>query len=291
MNNLLVFGASGMAGHIVAEYFSQKDDFNVIRCLRSRLFHGSYYFNALDFEEVERIINESHPDVIVNCVGILVHSAENNVEMAIHINSLFPHFLSRMAKKYGFKLIHISTDCVFSGKSGDYAEDDFRDGDTIYARTKALGELINGIDLTIRTSIVGPELRCDGTGLLHWFLMQKGKIFGYSNVFWSGVTTLELAKYIHYCITHNITGLKHLTVEPKISKYELLKMFKREWKHDAVEILSDDSYTSDKSLLSSLKKDSYRLASYNDMLRELYLFMNSHQNFYNHYPSNVFNHN
>ncbi|WP_373398913.1 sugar nucleotide-binding protein [Algoriphagus halophilus] len=119
---------------------------------------------------------------------------------SIFINSYFPHWLVSEADKYGGQVIHISTDCVFSGKKGGYIEADFRDADDIYGRGKALGELIGGRHLTLRTSIIGPELKSNGEGLFHWFMNQKGETNGYTKAIWGGVTTFELAKVIKDCV-------------------------------------------------------------------------------------------
>jgi len=113
------------------------------------------------------------------------------------------------------KIIQISTDCVFSGKDGGYKEDSFRDGDTIYARTKALGEINNNKDLTIRTSIIGPDINEDGIGLFHWFMKQSGTIYGFRNAYWTGVTTIELAKGIEKFIEYNVTGIYHFVPTEK----------------------------------------------------------------------------
>jgi len=131
--------------------------------------------------------------------------------LAVWFNSYFPQLLASFGKKYNFKLIHISTDCVFSGKEGGYKEDSFKNGIGFYAQSKALGEVVNSKDLTFRTSIVGPELKPDGIGLFHWFMNQAGAISGFTEVFWTGVTTIELAKAINEAIIQELTGLYHLT--------------------------------------------------------------------------------
>jgi len=207
------------------------------------------------------------------------------LDQAILINSYLPHYLSRLGNKYGFRLIHISTDCVFSGDKGGYAEDDFRDGDTPYARTKALGEVINDRDLTLRTSIIGPELRQNGTGLLHWFLMQKGEIRGFAKAYWSGITTLELAKVVDDCIVHGITGLVNLTLTSKISKFDLLMECQRVWHHDKVKILPGDDHACDKSMITRRNDLPIHLPpNYPAMLVELRDFMNQRREWYRHYP-------
>ena len=167
--------------------------------------------------------------------------------------------------------MHVSTDCVFSGKKGAYADTDFRDGDTVYARTKALGEVIDERNLTVRTSIIGPELKDNGTGLFHWFMNQHGEIKGYRRAFWSGVTTLELAKFIHAAIRNDLTGLFQLSMPEKVSKYDLLKLFREIWRKEDVTIAPYDDYFCDKSMKCSSRADfGYSLpGDYRQMLIEL----------------------
>lgn len=284
MNKVLVLGARGMAGHVMAEYLAQKPEYEVIRCDLNAVTLGTIVLDVTDSSKLEEILQDKQPQFVVNCVGLLVQASQDRVDRAILINSFLPHFLSRLGREYGFKLIHISTDCVFSGDRGGYSEDDFRDGDTPYARTKALGEVINDVDLTLRTSIIGPELKQDGTGLLHWFLLQKGTIKGYSKVYWSGVTTLELAKVAELCIRHGVSGLVNLTMIQKISKFDLLVACQKVWSHEQVRILPDDTCTSDKSMVSCRTDLPFFLpSSYSAMLIELRNFMNQNQYLYHHY--------
>lgn len=284
MNRVLILGAGGMSGHVMAEYLSQKPEYEIIRCARSMVTPDTVQLDVTDFVKTEEVVRERLPDVVINCVGLLVQASQERVDQAILINSYLPHFLSRLGRECCFKMIHISTDCVFSGDRGGYLEDDFRDGDTPYARTKALGEVINDVDLTLRTSIVGPELKQNGTGLLHWFLMQKGTIKGYTKTYWSGVTTLELAKIADHCIRHGVSGLVNLAMREKISKYDLLGLFKDIWGRDDVAIEREDGAVCDKSLLSSRRDLKFQFPpSYPAMLTELRHFMNKHRDWYRHY--------
>jgi dTDP-4-dehydrorhamnose reductase len=273
-----------MAGHVMAEYLAQKPEYEIIRCARNVSIPSTIILDVTDFQKVENIMRAKRPDVVVNCIGMLVQASQDRVDQAILINSFLPHFLSRLGRELDFKMIHISTDCVFSGKRGGYSEDDFRDGDNPYARTKALGEVVNNVDLTLRTSFIGPELKQDGTGLLHWFLMQKGTIKGFSKAYWSGVTTLELAKVVELCIRHGLSGLVNLTMAAKISKFDLLVACQKVWSHEQIRILPDDTYTSDKSMVSCRTDLPFSLpANYLAMLNELRNFINQHQCWYSHY--------
>jgi dTDP-4-dehydrorhamnose reductase len=275
-----------MAGHVIYEYLKGHGTYSITGLARSGGADGIVPFDARDTERVRATLQQIRPEIAINCVGCLIQACQDDPENAIAINASFPHALSRFARELDFKLIHISTDCVFSGNGGGYCEHDFRDGDTPYARTKALGELNNQRDLTIRTSIIGPEVKTNGSGLLDWFLRQSGTIRGFDRVYWSGVTTLELAKAIDWLIAEMpptpVAGLVHLTTDPKISKYELLKLFQQTWATD-VRIERDEQATHDKSLVNTRGDFSYRPPDYASMLRELKQWMDDRPALYGHY--------
>ena len=201
---------------------------------------------------------------------------------AIFLNAYFPHLLKKISDEIDAKLIHISTDCVFSGEKGNYLETDFRDADDIYGRSKALGEIINNKDATIRTSIIGPELKVDGEGLFHWFMMQKGEVKGYNSAIWSGVTTLELAKAIDKVIENNLSGLIHLTNGESIDKFTLLSLIKEIWGKNDISIVADNKHVVNKSLKKTDKFD-FEVPSYRKMLLELQKWMINHENIYKQY--------
>lgn len=271
MKKVLVIGSKGMAGHMIKEYLTQKG-YDVYGTFREKeeknLEANEFYLDAFDKEKLEEILKKVKPDFVINCIGILNQFAENNPDIAIYVNGYFPHYLDRLSEKYGYKLIHITTDCVFSGKKGNYTEDDFRDADSYYGRSKAIGEVNNNRTLTFRTSIIGPDINKDGIGLFNWFMKQEGKIRGYSNVFWSGVTTLELAKAIESSFGQNISGLIHLVNNEKISKYDLLKLFSKYMNKD-IEIEKYEDYFSDKSLIRTKEDFSYKVPKYEKMIEEL----------------------
>ena len=179
--------------------------------------------------------------------------------------------------------MHISTDCVFSGKRGDYTEEDICDGDTPYARTKILGEILHERHLTIRTSIIGPELNPNGSGLLNWFLHQNGEISGFNNVHWTGMTTLELAICIEELIRQDLTGLYNLVPEEKISKYKLLCLFKEVWEKNNIRINPVNYPRFDKSLCSKKIDNKCVKKNYKDMLFELYEWIGTNKALYPHY--------
>lgn len=269
MKKIIILGSAGMAGHMIYQYLSKTRKYTVVGVARSQSIFTDKLLDCSDFNQLDRYLSDEKPNIIINCIGILVQQSNDDICNAIEMNSYLPHFLSKLGNKYNFKLIHISTDCVFSGKSGNYKEDSFCDGDTPYARTKALGEVVNNRDLTIRTSIIGPELKSNGTGLLDWFLKQSDTVSGYSNVFWSGVTTLELAKVIEVILDQEVTGLYHICSKDKISKYELLNLINEIWEKKVL-IESNSNYISDKSMICTRTDVNYTISDYSKMLQELH---------------------
>jgi dTDP-4-dehydrorhamnose reductase len=278
----VVLGVHGMAGHVMAEYLDGLGEYEVLGVAREAGGYASMVADVLDFARLAQYLEQEKPDVVINCVGVLVSKSNNDVCNAILANAYLPNYLSVLGRKTGFRLVHVSTDCVFSGKQGGYTEKSVRDGDDNYARTKALGEVINDRDLTIRTSIVGPELKLNGTGLLHWFLNQSGEIKGYTRAYWSGVTTLELARATHEMIRQDISGLFQLCPADRISKYDLLLLFRDTWSTH-VTILPNDDYAVDKSLVSTRTDFCYHDIDYKTMLQEMKQWMDEHPGYYEHY--------
>ena len=214
---------------------------------------------------------------------MLNKTAEDNPELAVWFNSYFPQLLASYRKKYNFKLVHISTDCVFSGKEGGYKEDSFKNGIGFYAQSKALGEVINTKDLTFRTSIIGPELNENGIGLFHWFMSQNDEVFGYSEAYWSGVTTIELAKGIHEAIKQDLTGLYHFVNSTKISKFDLINEFNANFRDGGINIISKSDYKVDKSLINTRDDFNYTINSYKIMIKEMKNWILDYKNIYKHY--------
>lgn len=276
MKKILIIGIKGMAGHILFNYFSGKKGFDVYGVARNvEATNRIFNLDVSDVDALEKLIQENNFDIIINAIGILNKDAEDNPAKAVWFNSYFPHFLENVTKQSSTKVIHISTDCVFSGKdNGEYTEDSFKNGIGFYAQSKALGEIVNDKDLTIRTSIIGPELNKNGIGLLHWFLTQpnNSELNGFSQVFWSGVTTLELAKVIEDVIKYNVVGLKQISRE-KISKYDLLKLFNKVFKNNDLKINESSDYKSDKSLKSNRTDYQYDVPTYEQMLVDLKAWM------------------
>ncbi|MBD0381590.1 dTDP-4-dehydrorhamnose reductase family protein [Paenibacillus sedimenti] len=275
---LLIIGGHGMAGHILKQYFMQQPACEVWSTVRaaSQTDSRAVALDVRDAAGVKQLLDRLRPDVVVNAVGLLNDETRLRQAEAIYVNSLFPHVLEQFAESYDFRLVHISTDCVFSGSRGDYTETDPADAISIYGKTKSLGEVTGPKTITFRTSIIGPELKQNGIGLFHWFMRQSGDIQGYRQVFWNGVTTLELAKAIDWCLGQPIQGLVHLSGRQKLSKYELLLLLQQQFHHQSVNILANDDIQSDKSLVSTRADFSYAVPPYAQMIFELKEWMDRH---------------
>lgn len=286
MKKILIIGSKGMAGHVMQSYFTSIDTFEVFAVARNSIEDAkNFNIDVSDTEKLQTLIKIHEFDVIINCIGILNKDAEDNPAKAVWFNSYFPHFLEEITKNTNTKVIHISTDCVFSGKKGNYTEQDLKDGIGFYAQSKALGEIDNTKDVTIRTSIIGPEINPNGIGLLHWFLNQPldSKLNGYSNAYWTGLTTLELAKVVHEIIKQNSTGIIQVVPNEKINKYELLKLFNSIFRNNQLEILAFDVYKVDKSLLFTRKDFNYNVPTYEQMLQDLKNWILDHNALYKYY--------
>ena len=270
---ILLLGSAGMAGHIIKkELLKISDKFDIVDIARnSNYTRPTYEIDLRNFKSIETLITNHDFDYIINCSGILNKIAEDNPDEAILINSYLPHYLQKITQFKKAKIIQISTDCVFSGSKGNYLEKDLKDGVGYYAQTKALGELINNKDLTIRTSIIGPDLNTNGIGLFNWFIKQTGSIDGYCNAYWSGVTTLQLAKSIIKLILekNSISGVIHLTNNNKISKYDLLQIIKNIFELKNIHIAKSDKYKIDKSLINTRNELILDIPSYEEMILEM----------------------
>lgn len=280
---VLVLGGTGMAGHTISMYFKEAGH-DVTAFSRSKVeYCNNINGDITDFPNLKKIIIEGQYDAIINAIGILNQDAEDNKSTAVLLNSYLPHFLSDTTKDMKTKIIHMSTDCVFSGKTGGYSETSFRDGETFYDRSKALGELENNKDLTFRNSIIGPDMSERGIGLFNWFMKQEGQINGFAKAIWTGVTTLTLAMAMEQALKENLTGLYNLVNNETISKYELLNLFNKYMKNNEIEILPSDNLSLDKSLINNRTDFSFEVPSYETMVAEMKEWIDKYSEFYPHY--------
>jgi dTDP-4-dehydrorhamnose reductase len=254
---VLILGGSGMLGHKLWQTFSQRFDAFVTFRQPANQYVGYGIFDearsiggisATDIA-VTNALAQVQPQVVVNCIGIVKQDAAASDPLtSISINALFPHLLARICSAANARLIHISTDCVFSGRQGNYSEEAVSDAEDLYGRTKYLGEVSGQGCLTLRTSMIGRELK--GThGLVEWFLSQQGNnIRGFRRAIFSGFTTNALTRIIGDIIeTHpNLEGVYNLAANP-ISKFDLLTLIKL--KGDLkVDVEPDETFICDRSL-------------------------------------------
>lgn len=280
---VLVLGATGMAGHTISIYLKEVG-YNVTAFSRKPFSYcDNVNGDAADFALLKSIIDEGSYDAIINAIGILNKNAENSKSRAVLLNSYLPHYLSDITTGTKTKIIHMSTDCVFSGKIGGYSERSFRDGETFYDRSKALGELDNDKDLTFRNSIIGPDMNKDGIGLFNWFMQQSNQVNGFTKAIWTGVTTLTLAKAMERALQENLTGLYNLVNNSVISKFDLLDLFNKHFRYETVEIISSDAVALDKSLVNNREDFSFVVPSYEYMVMEMKEWIDTHKDLYPHY--------
>jgi dTDP-4-dehydrorhamnose reductase len=279
----LVLGAGGMAGHTISMYL-QEQGHDVLGFDKTKVSHcKSVEGDARDQSSIAELIRDGEFDSVINCIGILNQFAEQRKELAVFLNSYLPHFLAEITKDLKTQIIHMSTDCVFSGKRGNYTEADLRDGESFYDRTKALGELEDEKNITMRNSIVGPDMSEDGIGLLNWFMKQNGTVKGYTRVMWTGLTTLELAKAMEHAARVKAAGLYNMVYKEPISKYDLLVLFNKYLRDNELNIEPYDGIVSNKSLKRTRFDFDYIIPDYEEMVFEMAEWMRAHKQYYPHY--------
>ena len=282
MKKVLVLGSTGMLGHMVYHFLDSTNKYDLYNLsFRNKLNSKTIIVDISDQQKLSNLINDLSPDVIINCIGVLIKGSNENLKNAIYINAYFPHWLKDVCRDINCKLIHVSTDCVFSGKNGGNEENSIKDALDDYGKTKSLGEFDSLNHLCIRTSIIGPELKQNGEGLIHWLFNQQGTINGFKNVFWSGVTTLELAKAIHFSIENDISGLWNVTNGEPISKFDLLKTIIKTFSINKLKLEPNTDKISDKSL-KSIRGIDYEVPSYQIMLEDLADYYRENQKLYNY---------
>lgn len=279
----LVLGCNGMAGHMISIYLSENGHVVTGYARSESKFVKTIIGDARNTELLKKTIEDGEYDAVINCIGILNKFAEDDHEAATFLNAYLPHFLSKIAKETGTYIVHMSTDCVFSGEKGQYKEDDLRDGESFYDRSKALGELDDEYCVTLRNSIVGPDIKKSGIGLMNWFMQQKGPVKGFTHAIWTGQTTLQLAKTMEQAAIQKPHGIYNMVPDGSISKYELLKLFNGIRK-DPIDIIPDENFVADKSLVRTrFEGFDYKIPDYKTMVSELGDWMKQHKDLYPYY--------
>jgi len=277
---ILILGGDGMLGHQLFKHLKPMHDVRVT--LRKDLtaykrfmqFGTENTYAGVDVSSMDKlaeVLTNFYPDAVVNAIGIVKQLLEANESIpSLEINALFPNRLALLCKNINARMIHLSTDCIFSGQKGNYVEADFSDAEDLYGRTKFLGEVTDSHCLTLRTSMIGQELSRKKS-LLEWFLAQKKTVNGYKKVIFSGFTTLELSRVIEMIMVQYpaASGIYHVSSDP-ISKFDLLSLIKEGLKLP-IEIIPDESYACDRSLDSSKLRQEFNYSppSWEEMIDEL----------------------
>jgi dTDP-4-dehydrorhamnose reductase len=258
----LILAGTGMLGHVLFSELARHSDIDVYATARNNdllkkvlpaylLKNIIKNIDAKSIDSVYELFKRVQPELVINCIGIIKQLPDaNNHIISININALFPHKLALLCRDYGARLIHFSTDCVFSGQKGNYSEEDSSDAKDLYGRTKYLGELNYPHCITLRTSIIGHELSRK-VSLVEWFLSQEGKVKGYTNAIYSGFPTIEMSRIVYEYVIPNkdLHGLYHVSSSP-ISKYDLLK-FISETYEKTIDIEPYSNFFCDRSLNST----------------------------------------
>ena len=272
-----------MAGHTISLYLHERGHDVLGFDRQESKYIRSVTGDARNMEFVRALVVEGKYDSVINCIGVLNQFAEQNKALASYLNSFFPHYLAEITSNTNTQVIHMSTDCVFSGKRGGYTEDDFRDGETFYDRSKALGEMEDGKNVTLRNSIVGPDINPKGIGLMNWFMQQHGEINGFTKAMWTGQTTLQLAKTMEVAAKERIHGLYNTVPAHAISKFDLLGLFNHYLRNDELVIRPIEGVNADKSLKRTRFDFSYLIPDYEQMTKELSDWIVEHKQMYPHY--------
>lgn len=278
----LILGSNGMIGHAIYKVLNKSEKVEVFgtynKTFDQNILSKNNSFIKLslncesDLDYFTKIIKRINPNVIINCIGVIKHKqSEYSTKDIIFLNSLLPHILSDISTQLKTRLIHISTDCIFSGKDGGYTEEDVSDTYDIYGKSKSLGEITNNEHLTIRTSTIGHEI-IGKHGLLEWFLDQKNECFGYSKAYFSGLTNIELANIIMNNILPNtkLKGLYHVGGN-KIDKYTLLKLISKIYNKKII-IKKNNEFILNRSFLSDkfYKDTKYQVKKWESLILDLY---------------------
>lgn len=280
---VIILGANGMLGHKMMQFLSQL--YEVIGTVRGEASNYSHHpilskftiignVDAYNIETVQQLLETTKPDVVINCIGIVKQLSDAQDPLkSIAINALFPHQVAQCCRKGKIRFIHMSTDCVFSGKTGYYSENDTSDADDLYGKTKYLGEVTYPGSLTIRTSIIGREL---GTkhGLVEWFLSQEGGVVkGFTRAFFSGLTTQVLAEIISSLLVDfpKLQGVYHIASDP-INKYDLLTRIQKTYLI-SITIEPDHTIIIDRSLDAKKFRNetNIQIPSWDNMIEKMFL--------------------
>jgi dTDP-4-dehydrorhamnose reductase len=280
----LVLGASGMLGNAVLRVMHENPCLEIFGTVRSNNVPSFFSTevaktimtgcDVTDHDVLVRLFGEVRPDVVINCIGLIKQLADiDDPLITLPINAMLPHRLASLCGLLGARLVHMSTDCVFSGSKGGYKEDDISDATDLYGKSKYLGEVDYPHAITLRTSIIGHELQ-SAHGLIGWFLSQQGSCKGFRRAIFSGLPTVVLAKVIRDIVLprSELTGVYHVAAKP-ISKYDLLKLVAEVY-GKTIDIIPNDELVIDRSLNADRFNSAtgYVAPSWDDLIKTMHSY-------------------
>jgi dTDP-4-dehydrorhamnose reductase len=279
---ILILGGDGMLGHQLFRYFKLHHEVKVtlrqdlISYSSFDLFNADNSYGGIDVRSMEsltEVVADFKPEAIINAVGIVKQRSDSReIIPSLEVNALLPHRLALICQAVDSRLIHLSTDCIFSGKKGNYQDFDESDAEDLYGKTKFLGEVHGANCITLRTSIIGRELSRHSS-LLDWFLSQKDAVKGFTKAIFTGFTTIEMSRIIEKVLLEypGASGVYQVSSDP-ISKYDLLLLIREKLGHE-IEIIPENIFVCDRSLDSSRfrAKFNYTPPSWPAMIEELCL--------------------
>jgi len=281
---IAIIGATGMVGHVLFHELRRKN-MDVIGIGRSKTENGIINLDLYtEWEQVKKLLQENKFDVLINCSAILVHESNINKLQAVYINSFLPHLLVDLLKNTNTKVIHLSTGGVFSGNDEFYFEDKNPSPQTYYGITKAAGEFDNNKDLIIRSDFWGPDNKKNGTGLFNWFLNQEGAVNAYTNVFFNGVSNIELARITLDMM--NYIGIVHIGTSTKSSKCVFLERIKNTFYLENITLLHND--VAKKNVYLKSKKTLPHINDLNTMIQDVHKYLMDNKEYYKTIYSRIY---
>lgn len=267
MKKILILGAGGMLGYATYRYLSNLG-YNVIGSTKTRKRGRLVCLDATEEPGLAEFLRHTGPDIIINCAALLAGPSGERKSEAVRLNAWLPHYLAEYCEGHSAYLIQVSTDSVFSGKTGGYRENAPSDTDTFYGRSKYLGEIQRENALTIRSAFWGMDINPQGTGLFQWFMRQQGTVGGYARAYFNGVSNLEFARFAEKAIEGRFTGIYHLCARNVLSKYEFLCLQKQVFQRN-VEIERQNQVCIDRSLHCTRQDIPYEQKTFEQMMQEL----------------------
>ena len=279
---ILILDSDSMVGHVVALFLEEHGHDVTGYSARPTGIVKTVVGNLHDTAKIAALLNGDEYDAIINCSAIVNQDAENDKAEAAFVNTYLPHYLEKITEGTNTVVVHRSTDCIFSGEKGNYKLSDIPDAISFYARTKAVGEIDNDKDITVRTSLIGPERERDGNGLFNWFYNQTGEVNGFANAIWTGLTTIEFSREIEMLLEMKAHGVFQLVPDYSIGKYELLLMFDKQFPAER-RIIKVNNKRVDKSLIQETNGYPVVIPSYETMIAEMCSWIQNHKELYIYY--------